>query len=57
MIVDLVAATATPANLKTALSTVKGQVANPYIVAAYKGPTQMREHKFSFKMMPEDVGV
>ena len=56
VIVDLVAATATPANLKTALSTVKGQVANPYIVAAYKGPTQMREHKFSFKMMPEDAG-
>ena len=55
VIVDLVAATATPANLKTALSTVKGQVANPYIVAAYKGPTQMREHKFSFKMMPEDA--
>ena len=54
VIVDLVAATATPANLKTALGVVKGQVANPYIVAAYKGPTQMREHKFSFKMMPED---
>jgi hypothetical protein len=56
VIVDLVAATATPANLKTALGTVKGQVANPYIVAAYKGPNQMREHKFSFKMMPEDAG-
>ena len=54
VIVDLVAATATPANLKTALGVVKGQVANPYIVAAYKGPTQMREHSFSFKMMPED---
>ena len=25
------------------------------MVAAYKGPTQMREHKFSFKMMPEDT--
>ena len=56
VIVDLVAATASPANIKTALGVVKGQVANPYIVAAYKGPTQMREHKFSFKMMPEDVG-
>ena len=55
VIVDLIAATAAPANLKTALAQVKGQVANPYIVAAYKGPTQMREHKFSFKMMPEDI--
>jgi len=54
VIVDLIAATAAPANLKTALAQVKGQVANPYIVAAYKGPTQMREHSFSFKMMPED---
>ena len=57
VIVDLVAATATPANLKTALGVVKGQVANPYIVAAYKGPTQMREHSFSFKMMPEDAST
>ena len=56
VIVDLLAATATPANVKTAMSVTRGQVANPYIVAAYKGPTQMREHKFSFKMMPEDVG-
>ena len=55
VIVDLIAASAAPANIKTALASVKGQVANPYIVAAYKGPTQMREHKFSFKMMPEDV--
>ena len=54
VIVDLVAATASPENIKTALGVVKGQVANPYIVAAYKGPTQLREHKFSFKMMPED---
>ena len=57
VIVDLVAATASPANIKTALGVVKGQVANPYIVAAYKGPTQMREHKFSFKMMPEDAST
>ena len=54
VIVDLLAATATPENVKTAMSVTRGQVANPYIVAAYKGPTQMREHKFSFKMMPED---
>ena len=53
---DLVAQAVTPASLKTAMQVVTGVVRNPYIVAAYKGPTQMREHKFSFKMMPEDVG-
>ena len=31
-----------------------GFVINPYIVAAYKGPTDLRQHSFSFKMMPED---
>ena len=51
---DIVAQAITPASLKTAMQVVTGQVQNPYIVAAYKGPTQMREHKFSFKMMPED---
>ena len=30
-----------------------GKVVNPYMVAAYKGPTDMREHKFSFKMLPQ----
>ena len=30
-----------------------GSVMNPYMVAAYKGPTDMREHKFSFKMLPQ----
>lgn len=54
VIVDLLAATATPANVRTAMSVSRGQVANPYIVAAYKGPTQMREQKFTFKFMPED---
>jgi hypothetical protein len=56
VVTDLVAQAATPASLKTAMQVARGVVANPYIVAAYKGPTQMREHKFSFKMMPEDVG-
>ena len=53
---NIVAQAITPASLKTAMQVVTGVVQNPYIVAAYKGPTQMREHKFSFKMMPEDVG-
>ena len=56
MITDIMLQATTPANIKTALQATRGVVANPYIVAAYKGPTQMREHKFSFKMMPEDVG-
>ena len=55
VIADLLLQATTPANIKTALQVTRGAVANPYIVAAYKGPTQMREHKFSFKMMPEDV--
>ena len=53
---NIVAQAVTPASLKTAMQVVTGVVQNPYIVAVYKGPTQMREHKFSFKMMPEDVG-
>jgi len=55
IIADTVLQATTPANVKTALQVTRGAVANPYIVAAYKGPTQMREHKFSFKMMPEDA--
>ena len=56
VVTDVVAQAVTPASLKTAMQAVTGVVQNPYIVAAYKGPTQMREHKFSFKMMPEDSG-
>ena len=51
---DLVKQAITPEKFKTAMQAATGEVLNPYIVAAYKGPTQMREHKFSFKMMPED---
>ena len=40
---------------KNIMERSEGAVLNPYIVAAYKGPTQMREHSFSFKMMPEDA--
>jgi hypothetical protein len=53
---DIVKQVITPEKFKTAMQAAVGEVLNPYIVAAYKGPTQMREHKFSFKMMPEDVG-
>ena len=40
---------------KTLMEQQTGAVMNPYMVAAYKGPTDMREHKFSFKMMPQSV--
>ena len=38
---------------KTLMEQQTGAVMNPYMVAAYKGPTDMREHKFSFKMLPQ----
>ena len=34
---------------------VTGRVLSPYLVAAYKGPTDMREHKFTFKFNPHRV--
>ncbi len=40
---------------KTVMEQQTGAVVNPYIVAAYKGPTDLREHNFSFKMMPENA--
>ena len=40
---------------KTILSQARGKVVNPYIVAAYKGPSDMREHKFTFKFNPKDA--
>ena len=30
-----------------------GSVLSPYLVAAYKGPSDMREHKFTFKFNPK----
>ena len=41
------------AGAKIAMEQTTGAVVNPYMVAAYKGPTQLREHSFSFKMMPD----
>ena len=38
---------------KTLMEQATGSVMNPYMVAAYKGPSDMREHKFSFKMLPQ----
>jgi len=32
-----------------------GAVLNPYIVAAYKGPSDMRTHDFTFQMLPQSV--
>jgi len=40
---------------KTIMERSQGAVLNPYIVAAYKGPTDMRTHEFSFQMLPQDV--
>ena len=40
---------------KTILQQSRGKVVNPYIVAAYKGPSDMREHKFTFKFNPKDA--
>ena len=40
---------------KTLMEQATGSVMNPYMVAAYKGPSDMREHKFSFKMMPQSA--
>ncbi len=40
---------------KTILSQARGKVVNPYIVAAYKGPSDMREHKFTFKFNPKNA--
>ena len=40
---------------KTLMERATGTVVNPYMVAAYKGPSDMREHKFSFKMLPQSI--
>ena len=40
---------------KTIMERAQGAVLNPYIVAAYKGPSDMRTHDFTFQMLPKDV--
>jgi hypothetical protein len=39
---------------KTVMERAQGAVLNPYTVAAYKGPTDMRTHDFTFQMLPQD---
>ena len=39
----------------TMMEQMTGSVLSPYLVAAYKGPTDMREHKFTFKFNPHSV--
>ena len=43
------------AEKRTMMEQVTGSVLSPYLVAAYKGPTDMREHKFTFKFNPHRV--
>ena len=42
------------AGAKIVMQQTTGAVVNPYMVAAYKGPSQLREHSFTFKMIPDD---
>ena len=41
------------AGAKTIMEQQQGAVLNPYITAAYKGPSDMRTHEFSFQMLPQ----
>ena len=38
---------------KSIMERDQGAVLNPYIVAAYKGPTELRAHEFTFQMLPQ----
>ena len=41
--------------MKQIMEQKTGAVLNPYLVAAYKGPTDMRTHDFTFQMLPQDI--
>ena len=41
------------AGAKTIMEKSQGAVLNPYMTAAYKGPTEMRSHDFTFQMLPQ----
>ena len=41
------------AGSKAIMEKQQGAVLNPYIVAAYKGPSDMRTHDFTFQMLPQ----
>ena len=43
------------AGAKTWMERKAGAVLNPYIVAAYKGPSDMRTHDFTFQMLPQSI--
>ena len=43
------------AGAKTIMEQQQGAVLNPYITAAYKGPSDMRTHDFTFQMLPQSV--
>ena len=43
------------AGAKTIMEQQQGAVLNPYITAAYKGPTDMRTHDFTFQMLPQSA--
>ena len=45
----------TIAGSKSWMERKSGAVLNPYIVAAYKGPSDMRTHDFTFQMLPQSV--
>ena len=40
---------------KTLMEQKTGAVLNPYMTAAYKGPSDMRSHDFTFQMMPQSI--
>jgi len=39
---------------KAIMERTTGAVLNPFLVAAYKGPSDMRTHDFDFQMLPQD---
>ena len=43
------------AGAKTLMEQKTGAVLNPYMTAAYKGPSDMRSHDFTFQMMPQSI--
>ena len=40
---------------KTIMERTTGAVLNPFLVAAYKGPSDMRTHDFDFQMLPQNA--
>ena len=46
-------ATLLPETMEALAMRAKGRSVNPHLVTQYQGPTQHREHKFTFQMMPK----